>query len=326
MKLLAALHEGKVKGITDLPIDHIETVMSHVLIYNDTVRKIYKDDREGVFLNLKDPEVRRQFYIDDFFWNQDVSPKIHLQLHGVIENDDGSFSVDDHTKTDDWFVEMKRIEGDDTLFKRLLSQSVSETDISQITNTQTRGLQKLTERWISEYSDLVERGLLSLWLERLDNDLREFGYNFGSTIPKETTDKRVDALLSFLNNHSYFKNMDNDNAEIAIDNHAGNIVFTPEGPEFIDIYLLKREWRVIDRHNNVARLATCIRVLGSDNLANKVYETYGETNSLAEKEVYDFMEAYNALIKGYYYTYLEQPDIAKKYFDFADKILENFDF
>lgn len=323
MKLLTALKEGRLHGVNELPIDHIETVMSHVLIYENVVRKIYKDDREGVFLNLKDPAIRKQFYVDDFLWNQDVSPQIHLYLHGAKQNDDGSYTTDVHTNTDDWFVEMKRIKGDDTLYQRLLDNAVSPTDIEAITQTQTTGLQRLSERWMSTYEDLQNRGLSSLWIERLDNDLRQFGYNFGAEIATDITDHRVDTLLSFFNNHAYFKNLSIEDAEIAIDNHAGNVVFTDDGPQFIDIYLLKREWRVIDRHNNIARLATCVRVLGNDDLATAVYDTYAQTHSLAPQEIYDFMEAYNALIKGYYYTYLERPHVASRYFNFADSILKS---
>jgi aminoglycoside phosphotransferase family enzyme len=113
-----------------------------------------------------------------------------------------------------------------------------------------------------------------------------------------------------------------DDAQIAIDNHAGNVVFVDDTPQFIDIYLLKREWRLIDKHHNIARLATCVRVLGTDELADAMYEEFATYHLLAATEIYQFMEAYNALIKGYYYTYLEKPDIAIRYFTFADMTLE----
>lgn len=322
MTLVEALKNGKVATVLDVPINHIETVMSHVLIYEDRVRKVYKDDREGVFLDLRDFDTRKQFYKDDFYWNQHVSPHIHLHLHGVEKSDDGSYKIIAPEDASEWFVEMKRVEDTDTLLKRLLEAEIKASDIQAIATTQIEGLQTLSEKWLPEYEDLLETGLQKLWYERLENDLRNFGSSFGATIPKELTDSRIDALMNFFNTHEYFSNLDETSAEIAIDNHAGNIVFTDGLPHFIDIYLIKKEWRVIDRNNNIARLATCIRVLGNDELADTVYQTFENYYPLSEPEVYSFLETYNALIKGYYYTYLNKPDIANKYFTFADKNIE----
>ncbi len=323
MQLVQALKSGKVASISELPINHIETVMSHVLIYKDTVRKVYKDDREGIFLDLRDFETRKQFYKDDFYWNQDVSPHIHLNLHGVEKDTQGTYKIIAAENASEWFVEMRRIEDTDTLVKRLLEETITTTDIEAVAETQIKGLKKLSEKWLPSYEDLLSKSLQKLWADRLDTDLRNFGYSFGKEIPKETTDIRIHTLLNFFNTHTYFNDLKEEDAEIAIDNHAGNVVFTDGAPHFIDIYLIKKEWRVIDRNNNIARLATCIRVLGNDNLADSVYNTFNKHHTLASSEVYDFLEAYNALIKGYYYTYLQQPNIAEKYFIFADKTLKN---
>lgn len=323
MTLVDALKNGKVGTISEIPINHIETVMSHVLIYKDRVRKVYKDDREGVFLDLRDFETRRQFYKDDFYWNQNVSPHIHLHLHGVEKNNDDVYQIISAEDAVEWFVEMRRVEDTDTLVKRLLEEEIEISDIQAITNTQIEGLQKLSEKWLPEYNDLLDIGLEKLWYERLEKDLRNFGNSFGATIPKEVTSKRIDVLINFFESHEYFKNLDESHAEIAIDNHAGNIVFTDGIPHFIDIYLVKKEWRVIDRNNNIARLATCIRVLGNNELADAVYKTFEQHYPLSSPEIYVFLETYNALIKGYYYTYLNKPEVAKKYFLFADKNLEN---
>lgn len=321
MKLVEALKSGDVSGIEDLPEEHVETVMSHVLIYKDRVRKIYKDNREGVFLDLRDFDTRKKFYQDDFYWNQDVSPHIHLKLHGVKPGTNNAYSLITADRAEQWFVEMRRIESSDTLVRRLLENRVSSDDIEAVTETQITGLQSLSKKWLPSYTDLLNRGLRSLWQERLDVDLRNFGYSFGSDIPNTVTDGRIEKLLKFFNTHPYFKHLNADMAEIAIDNHAGNVVFDKGRPHFIDIYLVKREWRVIDRGNNIARLASCIRVLGNDDLATTVYRTYAQYHPLEPSEVYCFLEAYNALIKGYYYTYLNNPELAKRYFSFADRTL-----
>ncbi len=322
MDLLIALKEGRVAGINEKPTTHIETVMSHVLIYDDVVRKIYKNDREGVFLNLKNPVVRKNFYRDDFDWNQDVSPDIHKNLYGAKKDEHGNYTIVPFEDTDDWFIEMKRIESEDTLFKRLHDETVTLPMVRQLAEIQTKRLNQLTEKWLEHYNDLSSIGLPELWRKRLDEDLRNFGYSFGADIPTTTTDARVDKLLQFFATHPYFSTLSVEDAEIAIDNHAGNIVFVDDTPQFIDIYLLKREWRLIDRHHNIARIATCVRVLGGDELASEMYATFASYHSLAPSEVYRFMEAYNALIKGYYYTYLQKPETAARYFTFADATLE----
>ena len=322
MNILQALIDGKVEGISELPQRHVETVMSDVLIYTDVVRKVYKQDREGIFLNLQDFDTRKQFYIDDFQWNQDVSKDIHTALHGVIETTEGTYEIVLPTESDFWFIEMVRVKDTDTLFKRLSEKTATEKHLTELARKQTLGLQSLTKSRIGGYEDLLDGGLQKLWEMRLDQDLRLFGKSFGKEISAELVDSRVDTLLTYFRNSEFFQNLTKEDAAIAIDNHAGNVVFHQEEPQFIDIYLVKREWRVIDHHNNIARIATCVRVLGNDDLADAMYKEYENHHELAPREIYDFQESYNALIKGYYYTYLKQPEIAQKYFSFADKMLE----
>lgn len=322
MNILQALKDGKVEGISELPQRHVETVMSDVLIYTNVVRKVYKQDREGIFLDLQDFDTRKQFYIDDFQWNQDVSSSIHTALHGVIETEEGNYKTVPPTESDVWFIEMVRVKDTDTLFRRLSEKTATKEHITELTKKQTLGLQSLTKNRLSGYEDLLDQGLQKLWEMRLDQDLRLFGKSFGKEIPAELVDSRVDTLLKYFRKSEFFQNLSREDAAIAIDNHAGNVVFYEEEPHFIDIYLVKREWRVIDHHNNIARMATCVRVLGNDDLADAMYEEYENHHKLAPREIYDFQESYNALIKGYYYTYLRQPEVAQKYFYFADSILE----
>lgn len=325
MDIVHILLTGLVKDIPEIPERHIETVMSDVFIYPHVVRKVYKKDREGVFLDLRDTAVRKQFYKDDFFWNQDVSGDIHLGLYGVRANEDGTYELCEAEEAAVWLIEMKRIEDSDTLFRRLREGSATVANVSRLAQIQTEGLQRLTDKKLVEYTDLLDIGLQALWEMRLDVDLRRFGKSFGKEIPEAVTDARIDTLLNFFRTNTFLQNLSSADAAIAIDNHAGNVVFHEDEPQFIDIYLVKREWRLIDKHNNIARIATCVRVLGNDELADAMYEAYREYAELAPREVYEFEEAYNALIKGYYYTYLKQPEVATKYFTFADGVIEKLE-
>lgn len=320
MDLIEAFLTGKVSNLGK-PESHVETVMSDVFIYSDTVIKLYKE-RTGIFIDLKQISSRRNFYIDDFTWNQQISPTIHKNLYGIKKKADDTYLLSNPEEAENWVIEMKRIEATDTLFKRLHENVATTQDVTALTKKQTESLAKLTAIYKNHHLELLNQGLIYLWQIRLDNDLRQFGKSFGKEIAPTITDTRIDKLLSFFNNHPFLQNLNSNDVSIMIDNHAGNVVFYNNQPEFIDIFLPKREWRVLDHHNNIARIATCVRVLGSDDLANAMYQTYSDYKDLAPKAVYDFMEAYNALIKGYYYTYLKKPDIANKYFSFADKIIE----
>lgn len=320
MDLFTALQEGLIEGIEEKPERHVETVMSDVFIYKDVVRKIYKE-REGIFVDMRDPISRQRFYRDDFNWNQSVSPDIHLSLFGVIKNNEGVYQLIKPEEAELWIIEMKRVEDTDTLFKRLNDGTATIKDVKGFVKVQTEALDKLTEQHLADHTDLLDMSLQTLWEIRLDIDLRAFGKSFGKEIPDEVTDKRVDTLLNYYRNHSFLQSLKSEDASILVDNHAGNVVFHDDRPQFIDIFLPKREWRVLDHHNNIARIAACVRTLGGNELADAMYETYAEHKELAPREVYDFEEAYNALIKGYYYTYLKQPEIAMKYFAFADKTL-----
>lgn len=323
MNISVALSNGLVEGITEKPERFVETVMSDVFIYKDVVRKVYKE-RKGVFVDMTDKEARKDFYHNDFLWNQSVSPDIHSNLHGIGQREDGAYFLTDFDQTDVWMIEMKRIQDTDTLFNRLTNGTATIKDVTSFTEMQTLALQKLTDDYLESHVDLLELSLQKLWEDRLDNDLRAFGKSFGKEIAPELTDHRVDSLLDYFKNSSFLQELSPADASVMIDNHAGNIVFHNDKPQFIDIFLPKREWRVLDHHNNISRIAACVRTLGNDKLADSMYETYSNHHELAPREVYEFQEAYNALIKGYYYTYLKQPDVAQKYFALADSLIERF--
>lgn len=324
MHISTALAEGLVEGITEKPERFVETVMSDVYIYKDVVRKFYKDNRKGFFTDLRDLETRRKYYAEDFAWNREASKDIHIALRGVQKTPADTYQVIAPELADEWFIEMRRVQDRDTLFRRLIDDTITTADVVSLAKTQTEALDSLSDQYLHTFDDLLERGLQDLWFARLDGDLRLFGKKFEDTIPAELTDKRADALLDFFQQHPYFTEMTNDHASVAIDNHAGNVVFHEDKPQFIDIHLVKRDWRVIDRSNNIARIATCVRVLGKDELADAMYEAYSGYHALAPQEIIDFQEAYNAFIKGYYYTFLNKPEISKKYFAFADETLYNF--
>ncbi len=322
MNISTALAEGLVEGISEKPERFVETVMSDVFVYSDTVRKVYKDNRKGFFTDLRDLETRRRYYAEDYAWNKESSKDIHVALRGVQKTNSNTYQVIAPELADEWFIEMRRVQDSDTLFRRLTDKKATVADVVSLARTQTESLDSLSSQYLHTFNDLLERGLKELWRARLDGDLRFFGKKFEDSVPAKTTDRRVDALLEFFQQHPYFTDMTNDHVSVAIDNHAGNVVFYDNRPQFIDIHLVKRDWRIIDRNNNISRIATCVRVLGNDDLANAMYDTYTNYHQLAPPEVTSFQEAYNGFIKGYYYTFLKQPDIADKYFRFADATLE----
>lgn len=321
MHIREALLNGTVEGISERPERHIETVMSDVFIYTDTVRKIFKHKKPGIFVDLTDPHAFYSYMNEDFKWNQNVSPDIHQALYGLKESGN-TYTVCEPEQGDLWFIEMKRVNDTDTLVHRLRTNTASLDDIRAFTHMQTKGIDRLTEQYLSAYTDLLDRGLYALWESRIDTDLRAFAKNMGDTISPTLTDRRIKRLFDYFRSHSYFRNLTVDDATITIDNHAGNVVFHNDTPHFIDIYLVKREWRLIDRNNNIARIAACVRSLGSNELAQAMYEVYGEYHAPAPDEICRFQEAYNAYIKGYYYTFLKEPGLAEKYFIRADATMD----
>lgn len=321
MNIIDAFTDGLVAGTPGKPQQHIETITSDVFLYTKTVYKILKPVDNVLWGNFSNYDFRKKFAERDFEWNNVFSPEIHTGIRGLRENGDGSWSlIDTHEDTDDFCTVMQRIDSDDTLKARLLENRARKEDVVSIAKDQTKNLDLLTEQYREELGHLFDMGWHALLLLRMD-DLREYAYIIDTQSPKKVIDKKVSVLTDFINEHEYFSNVARKSLSVTIDNHAGNVVFINDKPQFIDIYLLKEEWRVVDHSNSISRIATCVRVLGNDELADAMYEAYSTLKELAPKEIREFYECYNAYIKAYYYLQV-QPELSARYFTFADAKLE----
>ena len=319
MNLSTAITTGHLAGFETPPDKHIETFMSDVYLYPERVIKVFKHQHEELFGDLTNTDFRRQFFTNDFSWNQQVSPEIHLELQGVKinENKTGYLPCSDE-EAEDFYITMQRVNDADTLRERLQTGTVSEIQIRQLTIRMINELDVLTEQHLAEYEDLRTRGWISLFEERLE-DLRVFQDHIGDPQLTERHKKESAVLRDFFTTHPYFS--DQPEWLLTIDNHCGNIVFVDESPQFIDIYLPKPAWRLVDAANTIGRLAACVRVLGGNELADAMYDEYAKQKTLAPRAVYAFYENYNAQIKAYYYTLLGEPELAEKFFKFVEKQL-----
>ena len=88
LKIIDAFLKGDVEGLEErgaIP-EHIETQISHLFLFPNTVYKICKRDNlffNEHFRNIADLKTRIDFYKSDFFENNYFSPEVYLDLYGV---------------------------------------------------------------------------------------------------------------------------------------------------------------------------------------------------------------------------------------------------
>lgn len=282
------------------PIDRvIETQISQIFLFNEFAVKQYKH-QDVFFGNLADGAFRKGFYEEDFFWNHDVAPDIYLEL-AEIDND--------------FFIIMKRIEGEETLTRLLESGTATSSDMQKLTTMLVEKLRHLSRVRREKLASIFDEGWRKLHEEGLE-DLRQFMLDAPSMNSSEAN-AIIDLLRVRSANEIYFD--DSSNLSVAIDTNCDNLLFLSGKPTCIDVLPVKEDWRVVDEYYTILRSAVDAEVLGNAELGDIVRHSYSKIGYSAPRIVTLIYELRAALIQWAYRLYLGQFDRAKKYQEFAEK-------
>ncbi|MEK7080602.1 MAG: hypothetical protein AAB925_02090, partial [Patescibacteria group bacterium] len=136
----------------------IETIISKIFFYGDTVLKVYKYEK-FFFGDFSSFQFRKDFYTEDFSQNQLMAPEVYLALHEVKKNGE-----------EDFFIEMKKFNDNNNLTNLLLQKRIGKNHLGTIAKEMVLRLKKLTESKKEKYKDYFKNKLLDIQLADLESD------------------------------------------------------------------------------------------------------------------------------------------------------------
>lgn len=323
-KIVETFKKGEIKNIPEfgeVP-KHIETQISHIFLFPQYAYKIYKWDNKGFnqfFSNLGDPEFRKQFYKEDFFWNNYFNKEVYLNLKSLNINGTSISLEEQNDSSDDLVIEMKTIQANENLTKLILHNQLSEKNAYSIGFAMTKEIAEFPHKPKMEvtYYELLKTRM---------EDLTHFTTFAEPHISKPEAEKVMNVLSHFIEKRKpKLEQITDDQLEIAIDNHSDNLFFKNGQVSFIDAYPPKKDWLLLSAYANAVRPATDILLLsGQKNLYDqfiKGYKDYYQIDKIDE-ELGLFYQTENALLKGVYLYDLfnngtQRKDEADKYWGFV---------
>jgi aminoglycoside phosphotransferase family enzyme len=314
MRFVEALEAGTTEfGVPDRVIT---TFVSKLFIFGDRVLKIYKHDTY-FFADLLNFESRREFFTEDFFYNNTAAPEIYLHLWGVKKTG-GVFSLVPPSLGVDFVIEMSKIDDTQTLTKLLLTKKLSENHVVAFIDSLVDTLKTLTRERREKMNDLYEKGLLDIMRENTKS-LEDWMHTQESKVQREDTAMVYSTLSKALERELYFKNIHIDELSAAIDNNSDNLILLNGKPSFIDIMPPMVVWRVVDEYATVARLIVDIEVLGTKELGDCARAAYAKYRRKIPLVVTLMHEIRAAAIQWPYRYMLGQDDIAERFASYTRK-------
>jgi len=309
------IKEGKVSWL-GMPERSIETLLSHVFFFGNTVIKTYKHQQAhyGDFSNFN---FRKQFYNEDFNWNKEVAPDIYTGLKAVRQRDE-TFVECDIDEAEDFFIEMKYVNEDYNLTHALAIGKIASTEMKKLTVMMVEKMRALTETQSESLQHVFKRGFLALQREAVI-DLRQWVALAEDRISQTEVAAIIDALSVAIEHSSYFSTTENLRWGLAIDNNCDNLLIINGEPSCIDSMPPKESWRIGDEYFIIVRTAVDAEVLGNEALAAAVYECYNAFSGLIPVEVTLIYQIRSALIQWMYRYKIGQNDAAEAYGHFARK-------
>lgn len=304
MDLITRFEQGKMLGF-GLPDRVIDVQISKIFFFGDRVVKVYKHQKQ-FFADLADARIRKEFYREDFYWNHAMSPEIYEKCVRVVDGDD-----------EDFYIEMHRVDGEQTLTKRLIAGAVTEDTMKRLVETLVQSLRRITVGHREKLQPLFLRGLLNVHIDSLE-DLRHFAYLADAHIPRSDADAVVNTLIERSTKSEYFLNEHEHRFSAAIDNNPDNVLIIDGDIRFIDVMPPKESWRVADEYLTIVRNAVDAYVLGRDEIGDAVYEAYRYYSLPIPETVTLIYEIRAAMIQRVYRHILGQHDIAGMYREFLE--------
>ncbi len=319
MELIEAFEQGKVEG-TETIVNTIDTAISKVFIGKHKVYKVYHKEN-SFFGNLGDPAYRKEFYNQDFSWNQIMSPHVYLKLHPVKFKGSKFVAVPDK-EAEDYFIEMMLVDTTATVSHLLLSEKLSSENVKKIAKAFNERIKKLNKEKLNELSS-IKKSWYELWEKRLD-DLEKFSLE-QSLIKSDLLKRAINALRKQLKESNYFKDYQHSKLSVGIDGHSDNVILSNDQINFLDIFLVRENWRLIDPHFDICRIAADIDALGQSELVPVLYENSSHNPYDIPKEVRISYELVSATIKGIYNVIIGKENLAKMYIPLIDKLTKELE-
>lgn len=298
MNLISAFEQNLIEGLKD-PDRVVETVISKIFFYKDRVFKVYKYDK-FFFGDFSSFDFRKDFYEEDFYWNNVMAPDVYLHLRPVKMNG-----------IEDYYIEMRKFDDNNSLTNLLIKNQIQEDDLLKISKEMELRINELTDNKKEKLLHILKSNP-DIFTDGFESD-RNLLYTIPSFISKEKTDKIIDFIKAY-GSHEYFKNYNHNNLRASIDNHADNIVILDGKVELIDILPPKESWRIGDPNFLTSRLFTDVAVLNSEDKAMAIYK-----NNTMPKEIRTVYEIRSALIQMWCFFTMNNLEYANKYLDFAQK-------
>lgn len=316
MNIVSDIQAGCIKK-WGIPEAVIETLLSHVFFFEDTVVKVYKHKKE-FYGDMTDFTFRKKFYTDDFFWNQTCSPDIYVQLGGFLFEE--NVTLCSAEVADDFYILMKRVDLCNTLTQELKENNIGVTDVEYIIQAIVKNLRILTKDKKRELDTLFTKPWLDLHVQNL-NDLGDW-----MKLTSKIDNGEIDELVTYLKNVSlkeaYFTEYNQSLLTVSIDNNPDNLLYKKNELAYLDIMTPKENWKVNDEFFSIVRTAVDFYVLGSEELYIAAYDTYAEYQVIPSAIPRLVYEIRSAAIHWAYRYILDDEEMALRYKEFVYKRLE----
>jgi aminoglycoside phosphotransferase family enzyme len=296
-KIIEAFSIGDVDGIKEKGIkpDHIETQISHLFIFPESVYKICKRDNAFFnehFRNLADRKSRQVFYKSDFFENNYFSPEVYLSIFGVAILEGRVVINNKIDGSEDVMIKMRRIDLGHNLSMLLHKKTLSEKDF------QIMGFQQTKAVALYPHQPITKESYYEIMLGRL-NDVRDWMYSAPKFWSKKETDEIVQIMIIYVEkNKKSFINLDKSQLVVSLDNHSDNIFYENGRIFFLDIYPPKEAWLITSSRMNIYRPATDILILMGEKYAKAFIQGYKDYYGSLDESHELFYFLYSAVIQA----------------------------
>lgn len=317
MNLIEAFERDLVEGFSK-PDREIETVISRLFFYENKVCKVYKH-MQSFIGDMTVARFRKEFYSEDFSWNNIVSPNIYLELVGVKK--EGDRYIKTENDAEDFFILMEKVDSDTNLVDLLLEQRVRDKNLTDVIEVLVQKLKELTKTKRPKIDHISAQGWPEL-LKQNYEDLRSWSYMADTHIPREKTNEIVDALSKSSENLEVIKNFDTNSMFSYVDGHAGNIFIVDDKVTFMDIYPPKESWRVADMFYTINRPITDVAVLFGQDKADIMYAKLEELTGEFPAQLKLLYTIHDAQIMAAYFHMLHKHELGEKYFRFVEENLK----
>jgi aminoglycoside phosphotransferase family enzyme len=321
MNLIEAFENKLVKPSMPELTKTLETVISKLFFYEDTVIKIY-NYKESFFGDFGDPKLRKDFYQKDFSWNNLMSPAIYLQLVGMKKVGDMWEEVD-LEKAEDYYIKMKKIDDSLNVTNLMVMGKMTDQNYVDLGHKMTARLQLLTKEKWHEIRHLFEKDWKTTLLDSMEETIK-WCYMAENKMSKELTDRFSETIQNTVKTYGYFQDPNNFTLQASTDNHTDNILILDGKVEFIDAMPPKESWKVYESFYNICRPATDVAVISGRTKADLMYEEYKKVHDDTPPEtVKAVYEIENALIKGAYLYMTDREVLADKFINFIEERIKD---